>query len=145
MNETSRPFAAHVGRRIRLAREAAGLSLPQLAQALGAAVEELHRNELGYEPVSPARLLALSSILDAPIAAFFSGLDHFEPLSEPEPPAQPPPEPATRLAGMAPPGPLVAAEPGLTDQARALRVLEAFRGIGSEALRRDLLALLRHF
>lgn len=60
-----------MGMRIRLAREAKGLSQGQLAQKINAAQQQIAHYETGDHPMAMQRLFDLARVLDVPVADFF--------------------------------------------------------------------------
>jgi transcriptional regulator with XRE-family HTH domain len=62
---------AYVGRRIRMRRNALGLSQIALGNAIGVAFQQIQKYEKGTNGVSGQRLLALANALDVPINFFF--------------------------------------------------------------------------
>jgi transcriptional regulator with XRE-family HTH domain len=71
-----RAAAARIGRRLRDAREAAGLSLRELAQRVGLRDHTvLIKYERGETPPSSARLLSLARALGCSAAALLAGRD----------------------------------------------------------------------
>lgn len=75
-------FDAEVGRRIRLARLAAGLSQGELAAGVGVTFQQLQKYEKGLNRVAASRLVAISRVL---------GLRPYVFLDQEEEPASPPP------------------------------------------------------
>ncbi len=86
-----------VGSRVRQQRMKKGLSLDQLAQALGITVPQLHKYEKGTNRIGASRLHKIAGLLGAPITFFF---ETNSPAAEaPEPPQEPyPPVFADRMA-----------------------------------------------
>ena len=68
------PLDSHLGKRIRARRNAIGLPLEDLAQAMAVAVETLSAMENGCERVGPHLLHRLSIVLDVPFGYFFDGM-----------------------------------------------------------------------
>lgn len=73
-NGEANPIDVHVGKRIRLRRNALGMSQEQLAEKLGLTFQQVQKYERGMNRVSASRLWDLSVILDTPIIFFFHGL-----------------------------------------------------------------------
>lgn len=72
----------HVGRRLRQARIARGLSLQELARVIDVSYQQLSKFERGENRVSAAALFRLSRAMDVEVRFFFEGL-------EPGAPSQP--------------------------------------------------------
>lgn len=72
------PIDAHVGGRIRERRLELGMSDEQLAAALGLALHEVQKYELGVDRVAASRLYDLGQALDVAVAYFFEGLESGE-------------------------------------------------------------------
>ena len=70
---------AEVGRRIRLARRAAGLSQTELGDALGITFQQLQKYELGINRISIGRLVHLAAALDVPLSNLTNGLEALVP------------------------------------------------------------------
>jgi transcriptional regulator with XRE-family HTH domain len=73
-----RPISAidrHITKRIRVAREAMGLSQKALAEKLGIAFQQVHKYEAGTNRISAGRLYEASRALRKPVTFFFEGLD----------------------------------------------------------------------
>jgi transcriptional regulator with XRE-family HTH domain len=68
----------HVGQRVRERRLHLGLSLDQLAAALGVTAQQARKYEAGRNALPAGRLAALASVLQVPIGWFFSGLSDAE-------------------------------------------------------------------
>ena len=66
---------AHVGRRVRMARLAGGISQEKLATALGVTFQQIQKYENGVNRVAPGRLHAIAKILNLPVSFFFEGLE----------------------------------------------------------------------
>lgn len=65
----------HVGRRVKMARLAAGVSQDKLAIALGVTFQQVQKYENGANRVGPGRLHAIAKMLNVPVSFFFEGLD----------------------------------------------------------------------
>lgn len=74
---TSRVSAidAHVGRRVKMARLASGLSQEKLADALGVTFQQVQKYENGTNRIGPGRLHAIAKMLNLPVSVFFEGLE----------------------------------------------------------------------
>jgi transcriptional regulator with XRE-family HTH domain len=68
------PVDIHVGRRLRLARELAGLTQVEVGLRLGMSFQVIQKYEQGEIRVSASRLYQLSGLLTAPVEFFFDGL-----------------------------------------------------------------------
>jgi transcriptional regulator with XRE-family HTH domain len=64
----------HVGRRIRERRLQRGLSLAELAAALGVSAQQARKYEAGVNGIPAARLPGLAALLGVPTAWFFEEL-----------------------------------------------------------------------
>jgi transcriptional regulator with XRE-family HTH domain len=71
MLSVKNPVDAHVGRRIRVARLAAGLSQQQLGEALGLTFQQVQKYEKGVNRVGASRVHAIARILSVPESYFF--------------------------------------------------------------------------
>lgn len=80
----------HIGRRLREARLARGLSQGALGKKLGVTFQQVQKYESGANRIGGSRLWDISGILDVPVGYFFEGLPaKGKPVSssrEPEPP-----------------------------------------------------------
>ena len=68
------PVDIHVGRKIREARLARGLTQSGVAKQLGLSFQQLQKYETGYNRVSASKLFELSQLLEVPPSFFFEGL-----------------------------------------------------------------------
>lgn len=104
----------HVGMRLRALREGAGLTQAELASKMGFSFQQLQKYERGINRVSASRLVEFATILKAPLAAFFDGVE-------------------TRLDGDPPTEveQLVSAFNAITDAGGRARALEAVRAISA--------------
>ena len=64
----------HVGDAIRMQREALGLSVEALADALFVSPQQIGRYEAGETRVAASELFAIAENLNAPMATFYAGL-----------------------------------------------------------------------
>lgn len=69
------PTDVHVGKKVREARAAKGLSQGQLGEVLGVSFQQVQKYEKGTNRIGSSRLWAMSQALDVPIAYFFEGLN----------------------------------------------------------------------
>ena len=60
-----------IGRRIRAARESAGVGQVALAEAVGVAFQQIQKYESGKNRVAAARLFEICRVLKVPIASMF--------------------------------------------------------------------------
>lgn len=73
------PVDVHVGRRLRLARVARGLSQADLGAAGGVSAQQIQKYESGANRMSASTLFRLCGFLERPVAWAFEGLDATEP------------------------------------------------------------------
>ena len=64
----------HIGRRLREARLARGLSQGALGKKLGVTFQQVQKYESGANRIGGSRLWDISGILEVPVAHFFEGL-----------------------------------------------------------------------
>ena len=69
------PIDLSVGRRIRLARKARGLSQQALAEAVGISFQQIQKYESGANRVSASMLAKIAATLDMPVADLFGASD----------------------------------------------------------------------
>lgn len=69
-----------IGERLRMLREAKGLSRADLARPLGISFQQLQKYECGHNRISAGRLFEAAQMLDADIAYFFEDLPRKAPL-----------------------------------------------------------------
>ncbi|WP_294641189.1 helix-turn-helix transcriptional regulator [uncultured Aureimonas sp.] len=74
---------AHVGRRLRQARIARGISLQELARTIDVSYQQLSKFERGENRVSASALFRLSRALDVELRFFFEGLEPEAPSPSP--------------------------------------------------------------
>lgn len=110
----------HVGRRVKMARLASGLSQEKLAHALGVSFQQLQKYENGTNRIGPGRLHAIAKMLNLAVSFFFEGLEK--------------PRPGDRNA-------LSVAESALTTK-EGVRIAVALSRIHSPELRRRVANLL---
>jgi transcriptional regulator with XRE-family HTH domain len=108
-----------VGHNIRILREDRGISQTELGRKIGVVFQQVQKYENGKNRVCCGRLFKIASALDAPITAFFEGLDQFISADAVSPVA-------------------LLAEP------YALRLVQAFCALESTDLRRSLAELAEH-
>ena len=65
----------HLGKRLRQRRRTLGLTQQQIAEAVGVRFQQIQKYECGANRISAARLWLLAKALEAPVGAFFDGLD----------------------------------------------------------------------
>lgn len=68
------PTDVHVGRRVREARTARGMSQSALAEKLGVSFQQVQKYEKGTNRIGSSRLWDICTVLDVPITYFFEGL-----------------------------------------------------------------------
>jgi transcriptional regulator with XRE-family HTH domain len=78
------PTDIHVGRRVREARLAKGMTQTDLGNALGVSFQQVQKYEKGTNRVGSSRLWDMCKVLDQPIVYFFDGLTRGT-AGEPEP------------------------------------------------------------
>jgi transcriptional regulator with XRE-family HTH domain len=66
---------AHIGARLRAARLRSGLSQENLAGRLGITFQQIQKYEKGTNRISASRLLQIATVLNMPVADFFTGLE----------------------------------------------------------------------
>ena len=69
------PTDVHVGRKVREARAAKGMSQEKLGQILGVSFQQVQKYEKGTNRIGASRLWAISDALDTSITYFFEGLE----------------------------------------------------------------------
>jgi len=65
----------HIGKRLREARLACGLSQDQLGKRLGVSFQQVQKYEKGTNRIGGSRLWDICRILDMPVSFFFEGLE----------------------------------------------------------------------
>lgn len=65
----------HLGKRLRQRRRMLGLTQQQIADAVGVRFQQIQKYECGSNRISASRLWLLAKALEAPVGAFFEGLD----------------------------------------------------------------------
>jgi transcriptional regulator with XRE-family HTH domain len=68
------PTDVRIGRLIRAQRRVKGLTLIELADAVGVAHQQLQKYETGLNRVPGTRLVQIAKLLDMPISDFFEGI-----------------------------------------------------------------------
>lgn len=66
-------FDVRLGARLRQARQARGLSLPDVAEELGVSYQQLQKYEAGRNSLSVARLMLVAELLDVDPQSFLAG------------------------------------------------------------------------
>jgi transcriptional regulator with XRE-family HTH domain len=69
--KTPNPVDIHVGSRIRLRRNMAGMSQEKLGESLGITFQQIQKYEKGTNRVGASRLQAIAQILEVPVSFFF--------------------------------------------------------------------------
>lgn len=72
----------HIGRRLRQARLARGLSQDMLGKKLGITYQQVQKYESGANRIGGSRLWDLCRLLDVPVGFFFEGLPRAEGASD---------------------------------------------------------------
>lgn len=70
------PIDVHVGRRVREARAASGLSQEKLANTLGISFQQVQKYEKGTNRIGSSRLWAIANALGVPVSFFFEGMEY---------------------------------------------------------------------
>jgi len=76
------PVDAHVGRRVREARAARGLSQEKLGNILGISFQQVQKYEKGTNRIGSSRLWAIANALEVPITFFFDGMEYAAEVDE---------------------------------------------------------------
>ena len=66
----------HIGRRMREARLARGMSQSVLGKKLGITFQQVQKYESGANRIGGSRLWDISGVLEVPVGYFFEGLKH---------------------------------------------------------------------
>lgn len=82
MRKRTNEIDHHVGARIRLRRNAIGVSQEKLAEGLGITFQQVQKYEKGINRVGASRLQHIAAILETPISYFFE--DGPDPLQDPK-------------------------------------------------------------
>jgi len=69
------PTDIHVGRKVREARAAKGMTQDQLGKILGVSFQQVQKYEKGSNRIGSSRLWAMSQALETPVSYFFDGVD----------------------------------------------------------------------
>lgn len=87
------PIDRHVGRRVYMRRNAAGVTQRQLADAIGVTYQQLQKYERGENRIGPSRLYGIAQALGVPLSYFFEGVEEAVrgAPAEPTAPLEPPP------------------------------------------------------
>ena len=73
-----------IGKRVRQARVAAGLTQTKLADQLGITFQQVQKNERGTNRIGASRLYQLCHVLDVPVGYFFEGIEEEVPTWSPD-------------------------------------------------------------
>jgi transcriptional regulator with XRE-family HTH domain len=84
---SSNAIDEHVGRQLRRARRASGLSQAQLAERLSLTFQQVQKYERGINRLSASKMFLAAAALDVPISTFYDGLT----LNDAAPPVPLPP------------------------------------------------------
>jgi transcriptional regulator with XRE-family HTH domain len=68
-------FDIAIGRRIRLQRTLHNVTQTELANAIGIAIQQIQKYEIGANRVSAGKLLQIAHFLGTPVSVFFEGLE----------------------------------------------------------------------
>jgi transcriptional regulator with XRE-family HTH domain len=119
MGKRSRdPIDAEIAKRVRALRLQRGLSQTELSDALGVTFQQVQKYERGMNRISAGRLLRIADVLEVPVAFFFA--DFKQRVSEPH---------------------SVAIDFDFLQTGGAMRLIRAYAGIPSAAIRLSLLRL----
>lgn len=113
----------HVGARLRVQRLDLAMSQSELGEKLGVSFQQVQKYEQGSNRVGASRLFQLGAVLGVPVSYFFEGLD-----ADGQPPFKTSDEDCLYSFIASPDG---------------LALASAFRGIGSQVVRRSILELIR--
>lgn len=80
--KTPNPIDIHVGSRIRLRRNMAGMSQEKLGESLGITFQQVQKYEKGTNRVGASRLQAIASVLEVPVSYFFQDAPTDAPVME---------------------------------------------------------------
>lgn len=80
--KTPNPIDIHVGSRIRLRRNMAGMSQEKLGESLGVTFQQVQKYEKGTNRVGASRLQAIASVLEVPVSYFFQDAPTDAPVME---------------------------------------------------------------
>lgn len=80
--KTPNPIDIHVGSRIRLRRNMAGMSQEKLGESLGITFQQVQKYEKGTNRVGASRLQAIASVLEVPVSYFFNDAPSDAPADE---------------------------------------------------------------
>lgn len=69
------PTDVHVGRKVREARAAKGMSQEQLGKLLGVSFQQVQKYEKGTNRIGSSRLWDISKALETPITYFFEDIE----------------------------------------------------------------------
>lgn len=74
VRERAEEINREIGKRLRVARIAHGITLARLGQALGVSFQQIQKYENGTNRLSAARLVQAAAFLDVPLMTFLEGL-----------------------------------------------------------------------
>ena len=114
----------HIGRRLREARLARGLSQGALGKKLGVTFQQVQKYESGANRIGGSRLWDISRILDVTVSYFFEGLSSANTSKAAEQPGDEPEAPLTRRSLQ-----LAKAIDSIRDEAIKLQVLRLVKAI----------------
>jgi transcriptional regulator with XRE-family HTH domain len=88
MKKLPNPVDRHVGARLRMRRNQAGLSQEKLGEALGVTFQQVQKYEKGLNRLGASRLQLAARVLGVPVNFFFDGMPaETEGFAEPAAPA----------------------------------------------------------
>ncbi len=106
-----------IGSRVALLRSASGMSQTVLAEALGISFQQVQKYEAGKNRIGAGRLRAIADRLGVPVSVFFAEEDQ---------------GPESQRAGL-----------DMLQEDGALALLQAYETISDEAMRREILSLVK--
>lgn len=74
-SEKPDPIDIHVGARVRMRRNLAGLSQEQLGKSLGLTFQQVQKYERGTNRMGSSRLFQIATVLSVPVSYFFEGMN----------------------------------------------------------------------
>lgn len=85
MPKTPDPIDAHIGEKVRIARQAAHVTQERLARALGISYQQIQKNEAGINKLTASRLYRIARYLAYDITFFYQDIDTLPPPTAPRP------------------------------------------------------------
>lgn len=71
MFKQATPVDIHIGKKLRVLRSIAGISLDEIGELVGLTLQQIQKYETGVNKVSASKLFEIAQILEVPISAFF--------------------------------------------------------------------------